>query len=112
MRIGFIKYSRLKVQAQESCCPDSSLGIETYLFYCALQTLRAFFFENKLKVVAIMYGASLAASFFKAAFAHFESSISRFVNSHSILNFLLLCYFSVIGVDVTVVILGYYKPQP
>ena len=64
MRVDFIKYSRLKVQAQESCCLDSSLGIETYLFYCALQTLRVFFFSNKLKVVAIMYGASLAASFF------------------------------------------------
>lgn len=66
MHVDFIKYSRLKVQARESCCLDSSLGIETYLFYCALQILQGFFFcLNKLKVVAIMYGASLAAIFFK-----------------------------------------------
>ena len=51
--------------------------------------------------------------FFLSSIAHFESSISRFVNSHNILNFLLLlCFFSVIGIDVTVVILGYYKPKP
>ena len=63
MHVDSIKYDRLKVQAREILLPGFQFGYRgvPLLLYFADT---AGFFLNKLKVVAIMYGPSLAASFF------------------------------------------------
>ena len=113
MNVDCIKYSSLKVQAQESHCLDSSLGIRAYFLYCSSHILRFLQIEGLWQ--SSMEQIYCRRPFFKqhlltlSLLCHILVILTIF-QTFALLLYLLWCF--VIGVDVTILIIwGHHKPQ-